>query len=145
MASFRYSVTVPRAPEEVFPWLLEADKVPQWTGSLDAYAVVGDGALHAGSRIRQTLEVSGHKVDVEMEITRYDPPHEAESRFSMSGLELVTTYAVRAAGDGASELTQTLEGNVSGFKARMLAPVVQPKLEKKLTEDLDRLRDLLSS
>lgn len=144
MASFRHTVTVPRPPDELFPWLFEEDKVPQWTGSLDAYAVIGDGALGPGSRIRQTLEVSGHKVDVELEITRYEPPHGAESRFSMSGLDVVTTYAIRSDGDGLSELTQTLDGNASGFKARMLVPVVQPKLEKKLTEDLERLRDLLT-
>jgi uncharacterized protein YndB with AHSA1/START domain len=144
VASFRHTVTVPRTPDEVFPWLFEEDKVPQWTGSLDAYAVLGDGALGSGSRIRQTLEISGHKVDVEMEITRYEPPHEAESRFSMSGLDVVTAYKLSPNGAG-TELTQTLEGNASGFKARMLVPVVQPRLEAKLTEDLERLRALLAS
>jgi uncharacterized protein YndB with AHSA1/START domain len=143
VASFRHTVTVPRAPDEVFPWLFEEDKVPQWTGSLDAYEVIADGALRAGSRIRQTLEVSGHKVDVEMRLTRYDPPHGAESRFSMSGLDVVTTYSLTASAVG-TELTQTLEGNASGFKARMLVPVVQPRLESKLTEDLERLRALLT-
>ena len=141
MASFRHTVTVPRPPDEVFPWLFEEDKVPQWTGNLDAYAV--DGTLGAGTRIRQTLEVSGHKVDVTMELTRYEPPREAESRFSMSGLDVVTTYALTPNGAG-TELTQTLDGSASGFKARMLVPVVQPRLEKKLTEDLERLRALLT-
>ena len=141
MASFRHTVTVPRAPDEVFPWLFEEDKVPQWTGGLDGYAV--QGTLGPGATIRQTLEVSGHKVDVEMELTRYEPPREAESRFAISGLDVVTTYSLSPDGGG-TELTQTLEGSASGFKARMLVPVVQPRLEKKLTEDLERLRTLLS-
>jgi uncharacterized protein YndB with AHSA1/START domain len=141
VASFRHTVTVPRTPDEVFPWLFEEDKVPQWTGKLDRYAV--QGALGPGARIRQTLEVSGHKVDVEMEITRYEPPHGAESRFSMSGLDVVTTYALTSNGAG-TDLTQTLDGQASGFKARMLVPVVQPRLEAKLTEDLERLREVLS-
>jgi uncharacterized protein YndB with AHSA1/START domain len=141
VASFRHTVTVPRTPGEVFPWLFEEDKVPQWTGSLHGYAVQGE--LGQGARIRQTLEVSGHKVDVEMEITRYDPPNGAESRFSMSGLAVVTSYALTHNGGG-TELTQTLEGNASGFKARMLVPMVQPRLEAKLTEDLERLRQVLS-
>jgi uncharacterized protein YndB with AHSA1/START domain len=141
VASFRHTVTVPRTPDEVFPWLFEEDKVPQWTGSLDAYAV--QGSLGAGSRIRQTLEISGHKVDVEMEITRYEPPHGAESRFSMSGLDVVTSYSLTPNGVG-TDLTQTMDGNASGFKARMLVPVVQPRLEGKLTEDLERLREVLT-
>ena len=54
-----------------------------------------------------------------------------------------TTYALRANGDG-TELTQTLDGKANGFKARLLLPVVQPKLEEKIAEDLARLRELLS-
>ena len=143
MASFRHTITLPRTPEEVFPWLFEADKVPQWTGNLEAYEVLGDGALGRGSRVRQVLTVSGQRLELELEITRYEPPREAESRFAVSGVDVELTYALTANGAG-SELTHTLEGKASSFKARMLLPVVQPRLERKLTEDLDRLRELLS-
>ena len=37
MASFSHTVEVPQPPAEVFPWLLEEDKVPQWTGNLQRY------------------------------------------------------------------------------------------------------------
>jgi uncharacterized protein YndB with AHSA1/START domain len=144
MASFSHSVTLARPPAEVFPWLLEGDKVPQWTGSLERYDVLGDGPLGAGSRVRQVLTVSGERIELELEITRYEPPREAESRFSISGLEVVTQYELVETGGG-STLTQTLEGKASGFKARLLVPVVQPRLERKLTADLERLRELLSS
>ncbi len=142
MASFSHSVALPRPAEEVFPWLFEEDKVPQWTGNLEAYEV--RGALGQGAHIRQVLTVSGQKVDLDLEITRFDPPHAADSRFSMSGLDVEITYALAATGGGASELTQTLEAKASGFKARMLVPMVQPRLEAKLKEDLERLREVLS-
>jgi len=143
VASFSHTVSVPKAPGEVFPWLLDEDKVPQWTTRLEAYEVIGDGPLGHGARIRQVLTVSGQQLDLVLEITRYDPPGFAESRFSTNGLDVVTTYALRESGPG-TELTQSLEGKASGFKARLLLPVVQPKLEEKLTEDLGRLRALLS-
>ena len=142
MASFSHSVTVPKPPAEVFPWLLDADKVPQWTSRLKAYGVQGDGAVGQGARIRQVLTVGGSDLDIELEIVRYDPPSFAESRFSTNGIDVETTYALRETGGG-TELTQTLEGKANGFKARLLVPVVQPKLEAKLTEDLERLRELL--
>jgi len=137
-------VTVPQPPAEVFPWLLDEDKVPRWTGRLEAYEVLGDRTLGPGSRIRQVLTVSGQKLDIELEIVRYEPPGFAESRFSTNGLDVVTTYTLREAGGG-TELTQSLEGKASSFKARMLVPIVQPKLEGKLTDDLERLRELLSA
>ena len=144
MASFRHTVTLPRTPEEVFPWLFEEDKVPRWTGNLEAYEVLGDGALGRGSRVRQILTVSGQRLELELEITRYEPPHAAESRFGISGVEVELTYVLTANGAG-SQLTHTLEGKASSFKARMLLPVVQPRLERKLTEDLDRLREVLQT
>ena len=143
MASFSHTVSIPKPPAEVFPWLLEVDKVPQWTTRLQEYDVLGDGTLGAGTRIRQVLTVGGQPLDVEIEVVRYEPPGYAESRFSTNGMDVDTTYALREAGGG-TELTQTLEGTANGFKARLLMPVVQPKLEAKLTEDLERLRELLS-
>ena len=143
MASFSHTISVPKVPGEVFPWLLDEDKVPQWTTRLEAYEVIGDGPLGHGARIRQVLTVSGQHLDLMLEITRFDPPGFAESRFSTNGMDVETTYALRANGDG-TELTQTLDGKANGFKARLLLPVVQPKLEEKIAEDLARLRELLS-
>ena len=143
MASFSHTVTVPKPPAEVFPWLLDEDKVPRWTSRLKAYDVRGNGAIGRGTKFRQVLTVGGSDLDIELEITGYAPPHSADSRFSTNGVDVETTYRLRDAGGG-TELTQTLEGKANGFKARMLLPVVQPKLEAKLTEDLERLRELLS-
>jgi carbon monoxide dehydrogenase subunit G len=143
VASFSHTVEIPRPPADVFPWLLEEDKVPVWTGNLDSYQRLGDGALGRGSRVRQVLEISGRRVDVEMEITRYDPPSGAETRFSTNGIEVVNEYALAQVG-GATRLTQSLEAKPSGLSARLLMPVIQPRLEEKLTQDLERLRAELS-
>jgi uncharacterized protein YndB with AHSA1/START domain len=143
VARFSHTVEVPRPPEEVFPWLLEEDKVPRWTGNLEAYERLDDGALGPGSRVRQVLEVSGRRIDVELEVTQYDPPRAAETRFSTMGIEVVNAYALEAAAGG-SRLTQSVDAKPSGLSARLLVPVVQPRLEEKLTQDLERLRTELS-
>jgi hypothetical protein len=44
---------------------------------------------------------------------------------------------------GGSTLTQSLDAKASGITARMLIPVVQGRLEKKLTEDAARLKGVL--
>lgn len=142
MASFEHTVEIPRSPEEVFPWLLEQDKVPRWTGSLERYEQL-DGSLRTGSRVRQVLDVSGRTIDVELEITRYDPPRGAETRFETNGIKVVTAYALQPNGGG-TRLTQSLEAKAGGLGARMLLPVVQPRLEQKLTADLERLREVLT-
>ena len=142
MASFAHSVEIPRPPAEVFPWLLEEDKVPQWTGHLTRYERVDGGELGTGSRVRQVLEVSGRTIDVELEVTAYQPPSGAQTSFSTNGIDVVSSYALEAASAG-TRLTQTIEAKPSGLTARMLVPVLQPRLEEKLTQDLERLREAL--
>ncbi len=144
MANFRHTVTVPRPPEQVFPWLLEEDKVPQWTSRLEAYDIIGDGPIGHGTRIRQVLTVKGQQLDVELEVAAYDPPRAAESRFSLQGIDVATVYSLTPVAGG-TELTQSLDGNATSFKARMLLPMVQPHLEGKVAEDLERLRELLAA
>jgi uncharacterized protein YndB with AHSA1/START domain len=140
VASFAHSVEIPQPPADVFPWLLEEDKVPQWTGHLTRYEQLG--ALGTGARLRQVLEMSGRTIDVELEVTAYQPPSGAQTRFSTNGIEVVSSYALEAAGPG-TRLTQTIEAKPNGLTARLLVPVLQPRLEEKLTQDLERLRETL--
>src|SRR6185295_15168919 len=94
VASFSYSVEIPLPPAEVFPWLLEEDKVPQWTGNLETYSQ--EGALGRGAHVRQVLEISGRRIDVQLQITSYDPPNAAETVFSTNGIEVVNGYVLVA-------------------------------------------------
>jgi carbon monoxide dehydrogenase subunit G len=143
VASFSHTVEIPRPPAEVFPWLLEEDKVPRWTGHLQRYERVDGGPLGPGSKVRQVLDVSGRTIDVMLEVTGYQPPTGAQTRFETNGIQVVSSYALQAAGIG-TRLTQSIEAKPRGLSARMLVPVVQPRLEQKLTEDLERLRSQLA-
>ena len=143
MASFSHTVEIPRPPDEVFPWLLEADKVPLWTSDLEAYERLDDGVLGVGSRVRQVLNVSGRRIDVVLEITRYEPPTWAETTFSTNGIDVVNAYGLDPSGTG-TRLTQWVEARPGSLAARLLVPVIQPRLEQKLTQDLARLRAELS-
>ena len=142
MARFSHSVEVAQPPDAVFPWLLEEDKVPRWMGNVESYELLGGGGLSAGSRLRQTIELSGSRVSFELEVLRYEPPREAEARFATNGVEVVNVYTCEPAGAG-TRLTQSMDAKPGSLGARVLIPVVQPRLERKLTEDLERLKALL--
>jgi uncharacterized protein YndB with AHSA1/START domain len=139
---FEHSVEIARAPADVFPWLLDADKVPRWTSYLESYQRMGDGPLAAGSHFRQTLDIKGRRITVDLEITRVEPPTAAESRFSEHGFDVVTTYTLAEAPAG-TRLTQTVDAGFGSFSARLLAPIVEPYLHEKVQRDLAALRDLL--
>ena len=59
--SFSHSVELSQPPEAVFPWLLEEDKVPQWTSDLQSYSVegpLGEGAHGAPDAQRRRRPAS---------------------------------------------------------------------------------------
>jgi uncharacterized protein YndB with AHSA1/START domain len=141
MASFSHTVTIPRPPEQVFPWLLEGDRVPQWMSNLERYEP--EGAVGPGSTIRQRLVIGGQTFDVPMEVVRYDPPRGAETRFSTNGIDVEASYTLAPDGTG-TRLTQSLESKARSLSARLIVPAVQPRLERKLIADLERLQALLS-
>ena len=125
----------------MFPWLLEEDKVPQWTSDLQSYSV--SGPLGKGAVAHQLLNVAGG-LKLDLEITSWDPPRSAETRFETNGVKVTSGYTLTPNGGGTT-LTQTMDAKAGGLTARMLIPVVQGRLEKKLTQDLERLREVLGS
>ncbi len=138
------TTTVARPPADVFPWLIEPDKVRQWMTGLEVYQPLQPGPLTVGSRIRQELVVSGQHLKFELHVTRLEPPSAAELRFEGSGFKAVNEYTVTpAANGGGTAVTWVISGDTTSFKARLIAPMVQAKLEEKLDTDLVRLRSLL--
>ncbi len=136
------TVSVARPPEEVFPWLLDADKVPRWMTGLETYEPLEPGPLRVGSRIRQHLTVSGQQLRFELEIVELEPPWTALLRFEGSGFKAANEYTVAGAPGGAA-VTWVISGDTTSFKARLVAPMVQAKLQDKLDGDLARLQALL--
>ena len=136
------TVTIDKPPPEIFPWLLDVDKVPQWMSGLRVYEPLDPGPFHIGSRIRQELDVSGQQLQFVLQVTQLDPPHRAELQFAGSGFEAANGYGVADA-DGGSRVTWVVAGELTSFRAKLLAPMVQAKLQEKIVEDLARLRALL--
>ena len=139
MPSFSHSIDVSKPPSEVFPWLLEEDKVPQWTSDLERYDV--DGPLGTGTTVTQKLTLAGG-LALAMQITAYDPPRGAATAFETNGVKVESEYILEG-GDSGTRVTQTLEAKASGFTAKLLIPMVQGRLETKLKADLDRLKTVL--
>ena len=136
------SVVLPELPATVFPWLLEVDKVPRWMTGLDVYEPLDPPPLRVGSRIRQHLSVSGQNLRFELHVAELDAPRRAVLRFEGSGFKAANEYSVADAPEG-SKVTWIINGDTTSFKARLIAPMVQAKLQEKLDADLVRLRALL--
>ena len=64
-------------------------------------------------------------------------------RFEGSGFKAANEYTRGAPRPAARAVTWVISGDTTSFKARLVAPMVQAKLQEKLDGDLARLRALL--
>lgn len=144
MPDVSHAVTVPAPPEVVFPWMLDADKVPLWVDGVSSYEVVGGGAPALGSRLRQTLTVSGFTMTAESEVVVYEAPRLAATEAETNGMAVRIEYRVEPHAEG-SRVTQSIAVRPQGLKAKMIAPMVRGQMDAKVPGDLERLRQHLST
>lgn len=138
------SLTVAKPAAVVFPWLLDADKVPRWTSDLERYEPLDPAPLKVGSRVQEVLVVSGQRLDTQLEIVRFDPPRGAESTFELQGITARNVYTLEER-SGQTTVTHAIEAEMGGMKGRMLARVIEPRLKAKLERDLAKLGQVLAA
>ena len=140
--SFSHSVELPKPPSEVFPWLLEQDKVPAVDLRPRALRRRRPArrrhARHAEADRRGRDRARHGDHGVRSAVGRRDVLRDQRRE----GLERLRAGADAASG---TRLTQTLDAKASGFTAKMLIPIVQGRLEGKLKTDLETLRGVLGA
>ena len=74
MVRVEASVDINRPIEDVFAYLADPTKAPEWMSGIVENTVEGGGPIHAGSRIKGVVKIL-RKFDFTAEVTKYDPPH----------------------------------------------------------------------
>jgi uncharacterized protein YndB with AHSA1/START domain len=139
------AVEIARPPAEVYAWLTEPDRLTKWVGWLVEVRPVGSGPRGVGSRevwvmddpnMKQRLEVQGV-------LTALDPGRRVSARIELPrGFEGEYTYTLAEAGAGRTRVEHVGTYRYHHWFARLLEPVVTRQAQKKLVEDLARLKSL---
>lgn len=134
-----HSIRIDRPPDEVFRYLTDIEKLPEWQES--ALEVRWDGPMRVGARIEETRTLLGRRTHSTLEVSEYEP----NRRFSLRAVAGPLPFEVRhtlTGEDGGTRLDWVGEADTSRFPklaVRMFAGVA----ERQFKADLDRLKDLL--
>ncbi len=139
MPSFDLTLEIARRPQDVFAYLTDVSKLPEWQSS--AESAEADGPVQQGAHIRERRKFAGREVRTNLEIVGYEPPN----RFDVKSRGGPVSFEIRhrlEEHDGGTRLEVHVDVKVG---AVMLIAAAGPlKLaEREFRSDFERLKATL--
>jgi uncharacterized protein YndB with AHSA1/START domain len=141
-------VEVARPAPEVFRWINDDELLKKWIGGLVELRRIspGENGEQVGSRFRMSEVYQGERVEMEMRVTGYEVNRSIEIEgWSVgdpnNGFRETVKYTLTEQG-GRTRLVMDGRANYYGFLPRLFEPLITPQAEKKLHDDLQRLKSL---
>jgi carbon monoxide dehydrogenase subunit G len=133
------TIEIARPPDEVFDYLTDLDKLPEWQGS--AIESQAGGPLREGSRIVERRSFLGRDAETELEVACHEAGRRLTLRTVRGPVRLTIDHRLEQNGAG-TKLQITAEGRGSGV-LRFAGPAVRARAHQELRRDFDRLKEIL--
>jgi uncharacterized protein YndB with AHSA1/START domain len=136
---FDLSLQIARSPEDVFAYLTDVSKLPEWQSS--AVSADADGPVQRGTRIRERRTFAGRDVRTTLEVVTYDVP----TRFDVESRSGPVSFRIRHTLDRANagtNLAVDVEVKI-GAMMRIAAAGPLKLAEREFRTDFQRLKEIL--
>jgi uncharacterized protein YndB with AHSA1/START domain len=137
-------VEIARPAQDVFPYLIEAEKRRQWVHGLVESTPLGDGKLGVGSRFRDVVVDHGLRTTVEAEVERYEPNDGLTARLEARGFVSRVDYRLQDL-DGGTRVGCTVETEFTMRVARLFARLVTRHAQEAIESSLTTLKRVLEA
>lgn len=122
MARVRGSIIIDRPVQVVFDAVADQTSEPRYNPSMTSSHQVTPGPIGVGTHFLATIISRGKGVDVDIEVTDFEPPHVFGSRSVMAGSTVVGRVRCDPVGPG-TRFSWDWDVHVGG-PARLLAPLI---------------------
>jgi carbon monoxide dehydrogenase subunit G len=130
------TIEIARSVEDVFAYLTDVERLPEWQGSVVSSRA--NGPLREGSRIVEQRSLLGHEAETELEVTAHEPGRRFALRTLSGPVELAIDHELEEAGNY-TRLHVTASGKPGGL-LRLAGRAVEAKARHELHRDFDRLK-----
>jgi uncharacterized protein YndB with AHSA1/START domain len=135
MVKVDYEVSIRRSPQEVFEYVTQVERIPEWQREGGVRKVTREARepLAVGSRFRMERESRGRMATIDCRVTRFDPGRE---------FDFETTDSSGFVGDFRTTLTPIAEGTNLHWAVHMQPPnllyrLLQPMIRREITRSAD--------
>jgi carbon monoxide dehydrogenase subunit G len=142
MPSAKYAVTINRPPSDVFAFVADGEKCPQWRpGVLDIKRLSGDGV---GARYSQGVKgPMGRRIAADYEVTVFEPDRHLEFQTTTGPARPHGRYDLEPV-DGGTRLTFSLDAQLTGVSKLLMGSAVQKTMDSEV-RTLDNLKRILET
>ncbi len=135
-----HTIEIARPPAEVFAYLTEVERLPDWQESCVEVRRDEAGPLQAGSAWREVRSAMGRRIQSRCEVTAYDEPRRFDIR-SDAPLPFSVRHTLEPTERG-TRLAVAGEGDTSSLP-RLLRGTVERLMRRQFASDLERLKTVL--
>ncbi len=138
------SVEIDRPAFEVFPWLVEKDKLMQWISGLKEMTPETDMGLIVGARGKELMVLNGTRFELLTEITTLIPNKLLTIKLKSDGFKGDVAY-ILLENNGKTQLFYYGSFQYIPFYARLFEPLVTPSAKSRLQTELINLKHLIEN
>lgn len=143
MAPIATSVEIARSPEDVFAYITEVSRHPEWQDGLVSAALETEGPLRVGSRLLHRRKLGPATVAATSEITALDPPRLVAFRGLDGPVRAEGTQRVEPAGAG-SRVSFEMEMRGHGL-GTLLLPLARRQAAGQVVTSHEKLKRILEA
>lgn len=144
-AKSKMAVQIDKAPSVVYAWVTEPEKCAKWIGNIKEFKALTEGGTKVGAKARQVMVMPEGTYEMTSEVLEFEPNKLVKVRITMGdggeGIDGTVTYSLEDL-EGRTKLTYDSEMRMSHWMANLMMPLWYPDAEKKMSEDLARLKSL---
>jgi carbon monoxide dehydrogenase subunit G len=143
MITLDLSTLVDRPLPEIFEFLSNPLNLPKWQKMVASIEQISPGAPAVGTKYKVAAEVMGRKIDGQMRITAFEPPHKVGFVNQAGPMRVEITVTLKPVGSGA-KIALHAEGNPAGVFA-LAEGMLAGKIKSEMEANLARLKAVLES
>ena len=144
MAKIEARVTVDRPITEVFDYVVDGDKVPEWRKSCVEIKRLSPGPLGPGTTEIYKLKTMGQTFEVMMEVTEYEPDRKYSWKATSGSPFPMQGSFTFAAVEGRTEVAEVTEIRLGGL-LRLVEPLIGWMFRREVRTDFRRLKNILEA
>ena len=137
-------VTIERPIEEVFTYLSDIERQPDWVSTMSESRKTTTGPTKVGTTYRQVGKFLGRRFELDCEVADYQPPRLYAFRAKNGPMHIEMQFTLTSNGPETTSVTHVAEGESGGF-FKLADPILARTMRKQFAADLETLKTILES